>query len=282
VPTVRLPDGAEIHYREDDFTNPWQEPETVVLLHGFCRNSAFWYGWIPHLARHYRVVRWDARGCGVSPMPPPGFQWSLRQVGRDLTDFLDAIGVRRAHFIGESLGGMVLPYFAAWFPERVKSLVACSSNLGLRGPFAREMAAGEGSMVEALEKAESLEAYIRATEGSRLAPDEVPQAARDWYTREWAKTPARLWLDWATRLVPEVDLTKEVLGRVPCPGLVIAPTRTVKLPPDESRFFADHLPQGRLVMVDSASQALAFARADECARLAAAFLLEIDGKEKRG
>jgi 3-oxoadipate enol-lactonase len=277
VPTVQLSDGTAIHYLEDTFTDPWQEPEAVVLLHGFCRNSAFWYAWVPHLARQYRVVRWDARGCGASPMPPPGFRWSIRQYCLDVVDFLDAIKIRRAHFIGESMGGMVLPYLAVWYPERVKSFVACSSNLGLKGSFAQEMAAGAGSMVEALDRAESLEAYIRATEQSRLAPDEVPPLARDWYAREWAKTPRRLWKEWATRIVPEIDLTEDLLGRVQCPVLIIAPTRTVKLPLDESRFYADHLPKGRLAKVDSASQGLAFAKGDECARLALAFLFEVDG-----
>ena len=269
-----------IHYREETFAAPWQEPEAVVLLHGFCRNSTFWYAWVPHLARHYRVMRWDARGCGASPTPPPGFQWSVRQYCQDVVDFLDAVNVRHAHFVGESMGGMVFPYLSVWYPERVKSFVACSSNLGLKGAFAREMAAGAGNMVEALEKTENLEAYIRATEGSRLAPDEVSPAARDWYAREWAKTPGRLWKEWAAQIVPTIDLTEDLLGRVQCPALIIAPTRTAKLPLDESRFFADHLAKGRLVTVDSASQGLAFAKADECAQLALAFFREIDGSTK--
>ena len=43
MPTVTLPDGAEIFYRVDDFSDPWRDDvETVMLVHGFCRNSDFW------------------------------------------------------------------------------------------------------------------------------------------------------------------------------------------------------------------------------------------------
>ena len=276
MPTVRLSDGATLFYREDSFADPWQEADTVVLLHGFCRNSNFWYAWVPALARHFRVVRWDARGCGNSPVPPLGFRWSLRQYHQDLAEFLDGIGCQRANFIGESMGGMVLPYFALWYPERMKSFVACSSNLGLKGPTAREMAAGAASMIDALAQAQNLEAYIRATERSRLHSEEVLTEARSWYAREWAKTPKRIWEEWAAQLVPQIDLTAELLGQVHHPALIIAPSRCVKLPLEETQFWVDHIPTVRLAMIDAASQGLAFARADECARVAVRFLLALN------
>jgi 3-oxoadipate enol-lactonase len=59
MPYVNLPDGARIFYRVDDFTDPWSQPETILMLHGFCRNSRFWYAWVPILGRHFRVVRPD-------------------------------------------------------------------------------------------------------------------------------------------------------------------------------------------------------------------------------
>src|SRR5579872_2039078 len=147
MPQVRLPDGATINYRDDSFVDPWRKDvETVVMLHGFCRNSNFWYAWVPTLARYYRVIRWDARGCGESTKPAPGFPWALRKYHEDLTDFLDAIGVRQAHIVGESMGGMVSPYLANWYPERVLSLTVCSPNLALKGSYGQQMAAGQSSM----------------------------------------------------------------------------------------------------------------------------------------
>jgi pimeloyl-ACP methyl ester carboxylesterase len=48
-----------MHYLLDDFTDPWREAETILLLHGNCESGAAWYGWVPHLARQFRVVRPD-------------------------------------------------------------------------------------------------------------------------------------------------------------------------------------------------------------------------------
>jgi len=55
-----------MHYLVDDYTDPWRDPETILLLHGNCESSAVWFAWGPHLARHLRVARPDMRGYGDS------------------------------------------------------------------------------------------------------------------------------------------------------------------------------------------------------------------------
>lgn len=272
MPRARLSDGAELNYREYCFADPWSRPDTVVLLHGYVRNGNFWYGWVPTLARRYRVLVPDLRGCGESTVPEQGFKWSLRQYHLDLVDFLDATGTESAHVVGESMGGMVMPYFANWYPDRLKSIVACSSNLGVKGVMAKEMSAGAASMTDAITSAPTLVDYIRRTEGSRLAADEVTEEARAWYAQEWARTPRRIWEEWSAQLVPTIDVSEELLCGVEVPLLFIAASRTVKLPLSEAQFWVDHTPHGRLEIVDSASQGLAFAKPERCAEIALGFL----------
>jgi 3-oxoadipate enol-lactonase len=77
---ARLADGAELFYTIDDFTSPWTQPETVVLHHGMAKNHKLWYAWVPILAQHYRVVRFDMRGMGQSSVPAPGYPWSLENL----------------------------------------------------------------------------------------------------------------------------------------------------------------------------------------------------------
>jgi len=273
MPYVNLPDGARIFYRVDDFTDPWSQPETILMLHGFCRNSRFWYAWVPILGRHFRVVRPDLRGCGKSDVPAPGFAWSLAQYHDDLIAFMDIAKIERAHFVGESMGGMVMPYIYSRSPQRVRSVVACSSNLGVKGVMAKEMAAGAASMTDAIVSAPTLEQYIRKTESSRLAADEVSEAARTWYAREWARTARRVWHEWSAMIVPQIEVTAELLSRLHVPLLFIAASRTVKLPLEEARFWINHAPDAHLDIIDSASQGLAFAKAEECAHLTLRFLL---------
>lgn len=278
MPYVTLSDGTLFHYRLDDFTDPWSLPETVVMMHGYVRNSRFWYAWIPVLARHFRIMQPDLRGCGKTDAPQPGFPWSLAQYHDDVIAFLDAAGIESAHFVGESMGGMVMPYIYSRSPGRVRSVIACSSNLGVKGVMAKDMAAGAASMTEAITSAPSLEHYIRKTEASRLAPDEVSEEARAWYAKEWASTPRQVWHDWSEKIVPQIDVTPELLANMQAPLLFIAASRTVKLPLDEARFWTEHAPNAQLEIVDSASQGLAFAKADECAQLALRFLLNQIGR----
>ena len=66
MPTFRPTADLEMHYEVDDFTDPWRRPQTVLLLHGNAESGLAWYGWVPTLARRYRVVRPDMRGFGAS------------------------------------------------------------------------------------------------------------------------------------------------------------------------------------------------------------------------
>jgi pimeloyl-ACP methyl ester carboxylesterase len=271
-----LRDGAKISYQEFGFYEPWTTPETIVMVHGFCRNSAFWYAWIPVLARRFRVLCLDLRGCGGSDVPAAGFSWSLQQLNDDLMDFMDATGTARAHFVGESMGGMVMPWIYQRSGARIQSITACSSNVGLRAAsFAKEMAGGAASMTEAITLAPTLQHYIRKTEGSRLAADEVSEQAKVWYADEWAKTSRRVWQEWSEQLVPTIDVTPELLKNIDCPLLFFGPSRCVKLPLEEARYWTEHAPHSRLEIIDSASQALAFAKAEICASITRDFLVEL-------
>src|SRR5262249_51841645 len=77
MPTFSPSSELQMHYLVDDFTDPWTEPETILLLHGNAESSLSWYGWVPLLARRFRVVRPDMRGYGASTPMPRDFKWSL-------------------------------------------------------------------------------------------------------------------------------------------------------------------------------------------------------------
>ena len=77
MPEFSIAPDLEMHYVVDDFTDPWRESGTVLLIHGNNESAAAWYGWVPHLARHYRVVRPDMRGFGDSTPVPRDFPWTL-------------------------------------------------------------------------------------------------------------------------------------------------------------------------------------------------------------
>jgi 3-oxoadipate enol-lactonase len=79
---------------------------------------------VPLLAERHRVVRYDQRGFGRSPMPDGEYS-----VLDDLLSVLDAVGVDRAALVGASRGGGIALTAAVERPERVSALVLAGSNL---------------------------------------------------------------------------------------------------------------------------------------------------------
>jgi hypothetical protein len=51
-----------MHYVIDDFTDPWRKPETIVLHHGNCKSTRFWYRWVPILPATTGSCGWMPAG----------------------------------------------------------------------------------------------------------------------------------------------------------------------------------------------------------------------------
>ena len=102
-----LADNLEMYYDDDNFTDPWRDPdtvETIVLHHGNAKNGRLWYAWPPLLARQYRVIRVDARGFGRSHGAGAG---QLRLVAGGVRrrlekTCLDYLEVDKVHLIGRN------------------------------------------------------------------------------------------------------------------------------------------------------------------------------------
>ena len=78
------------------------------------------------LAERFRVVRFDHRGHGGSPVPPGPYV--IADLGRDVLALLDTLGVERASYCGLSIGGMAGMWLGAHAPERVERLALfCTS-----------------------------------------------------------------------------------------------------------------------------------------------------------
>ncbi len=98
----------------------------VVLSSSIGTTAAMWDDQIPALRDRFRVLRYDHRGHGRSEVPPGPY--ALADLGADVLDLLDQLGVERASFCGLSMGGMVGMWLASHAPERIDHLVlACTA-----------------------------------------------------------------------------------------------------------------------------------------------------------
>src|SRR5262249_29871019 len=120
--SFQMAPGVSLYYRVDDFTEPWREPATIVLLHGNAESGQAWYAWVPLLARRFRA----------STALPRVFTWSIAVIIDDYARLLDSLGVHRFHLVGAKIGGIVARAFAARRPERVLTLTIVGSPPPLR------------------------------------------------------------------------------------------------------------------------------------------------------
>jgi len=119
-------------YEDDYFGPPWEAPDPVLIQPGFGRNGEYWRHWVPGLSGRYRVLRRDMRAHGGSSAGDAGHAWSPEGLADEVVWFLDALGIERAHYIGESVGGITGIVLGARHADRLRTLTLVQSPLHLR------------------------------------------------------------------------------------------------------------------------------------------------------
>ncbi len=109
----------------------------LLLLHGFLCDSRCWRSQLAGLSDRFTVVAWDAPGAGTSPDPPEHF--TITDWANTLADFLDAIGVARAHVLGLSWGGMLSQELFRLHPARIDHLVLAGTYAGWKGSLPEDV-----------------------------------------------------------------------------------------------------------------------------------------------
>jgi len=98
----------------------------LVLSHSLAAHSAMWDPQMPELTRRWRVVRYDTRGHGGTDAPAA--RYTLEQLADDALALLDALGIRRAHWLGLSMGGMIGQTLALKAQDRLASLILADTS----------------------------------------------------------------------------------------------------------------------------------------------------------
>ena len=118
----------DLQYRVD---GPSDAP-VLVLSHALGLSMAMWDPQVAALSRAFRVLRYDHRGHGGSPVPDGPYR--IEDLGRDLLHLLDRLTLEQVSLCGLSLGGMVGLWLAANAPERLDRLVVCCTAARMPRP----------------------------------------------------------------------------------------------------------------------------------------------------
>ena len=97
--------------------------EWVVLVHGAGGSSTIWYKQIRAYRKHFNVLVVDLRGHGACRIDNSPSTYTLDLVSQDIIKVLDSLNIEKAHFVGISLGTMLIRQLAETNPERFHSMV---------------------------------------------------------------------------------------------------------------------------------------------------------------
>jgi len=115
--------GTSLRVRD---TGPSNSP-CIILLHGFGSSLETWNAWAEALSAHYRVVRFDLPGSGLSEADRSGRYDDARSVEL-VRSLMDQLGIERAVLVGNSIGGRIAWKFATAYPDRLNKLVLVSPD----------------------------------------------------------------------------------------------------------------------------------------------------------
>ncbi len=263
--TFTASDGLRLRYAIDDYTDPWRQSETLVMLHAAMGSSRRFYAWVPHLARDFRVVRLDLRGHGESEVPAEG-QLTFERLGLDVVELLDHLGAAKVHLAGSSAGAFISQSVAARYPQRIATLACFAATPGMK------RGTQDYSGWVARIGAKGVAAFLRETIADRIDVKTAEPGFVDWFIAESARVPVPV----LARFVPlmaGIDLTPE-LPRIKCPTLAVVPGGDPIHTVDEYRVLEQLIPDCEFVVYDGLPHNITDAVPDRCAQELKRFLLE--------
>ncbi|WP_020656207.1 alpha/beta fold hydrolase [Massilia niastensis] len=255
----------DIHYHEAGAGHP------LVLVHGGGPGASSWSNYNPNiatLAEKYRVLAIDLPGWGKSQ----AVTYDKRDNSGVLAEFLEALGIAQAAFVGNSMGGSSCIRLAYERPELVSHLITMGSSAGVPGMFDP---AGLSEGVKALEAAyfhPSVETMRKFVEGmafdTRHVTDELllervkATLARPDHIEGWKSGHGK----------PMVRLDPTRLGAITAPTLLMhgRDDRTVHF--GSALTLARVIPDSRVYIVNRCGHWVQLEHAAEFNRVVASFL----------
>lgn len=269
MPNFRPSADLDMHYQVDDFTDPWRQPRTILMLHGNAESGLAWYAWVPKLARAYRVVRPDMRGFGDSTPMPADHKWTLDALCDDFCRLMDHLGIARFHLIGAKIGGTIARAFAARRPERLITLTV----VGTPPPFRVGAAERVPDLIRDFQT-HGVEYWARQNMGDRLGSAFPPEGV-EWWAKFMGRTAVSTQIGFMGTIAC-ADISAD-LPKIACPTLVITTEQSGLGTVEETRAWQQRIPDSELLVLPGNSYHVAATHADRAAETTLDFIARRGG-----
>ncbi|MDX6239098.1 MAG: 3-oxoadipate enol-lactonase [Kribbellaceae bacterium] len=235
-------------------TGPDDAP-VVLLGPSLGTTYQMWSAQVELLSGQFRVVAFDHRGHGSSEVPPGPY--SIEDLGGDVVELLDELGVEQASYVGISLGGAVGLWLAENAGDRFHRIVAMC-------PPAYP-AAGAQTWIDRAAKvrSEGTQAIVEVTLGRWFLPDFIESHPDEVAAirQQFVDTPDEGYAACCEALAA-LDL-RDGLGDISAPVLLITADSDASIPPETVLPLAEAIPGARLEVIEHAAHLVNVSHPDQ-------------------
>lgn len=210
-----------------------------VLVHGFARSGWFWRDWVVPLQAGHRVIRIDLRGCGRSPAPAHGADFSFADLVADVQRVIDTLALTGVNYVGESTGGLIGTVIAATSPASIGTLSLISTPTRPADGDPKTKSPGAATPEQSLQQLGLEQWWLR----SRAMTGDLFNDRRDAeYAAEFGRTPVSVAVAmWKAMHETDVDLARWA-ANVQAPTLILSPGRSTSLSAGGQRQLQEMIP----------------------------------------
>lgn len=248
----------------------------VTFIHGAGGSSAIWYKQLRDFQRAFNVLLIDLRGHGKSKDTKYEKlkKYTFDIIGDEVIEVLDHLKIPQTHFVGISLGTIIVREISERYPDRVKSLVLAGAvmKLNVRGQLLMRMGVLLKSLVPYLLLYKLFAVVIMPRKKHRESRYLFIEEAKKLYQKEFIR-----WFTLVSQVNPLLSFFREKVQTIPT--LYVMGQEDYMFLPTITQLVKTH-PHAILEVIPNCGHVVNVDKPQEFNRLSLAFLKRVGGEDR--